>query len=155
MFTVERVDQEASGIELAGRREVYQTGFNSEEWMMSVVETFKDKASDLISSAGDINKLAIDKVEEATKLNLASATYFSNIGIKQLRALSNVKDLESIQKFTADSISLSGEIVKKVLDDSKAWLNIGADVKDRVTSIFKNRDDVEAKKKPAVKSALA
>jgi ribosomal protein S16 len=63
--------------------------------------------------------------------------------------------LESIQKFTADSISLSGEIVKKVLDDSKAWLNIGADVKDRVSSIFKNRDDVEAKKKPAVKSALA
>lgn len=122
---------------------------------MSVVETFKDKAGDLISSAGDLNKLVIDKVEEAAKLNLASATYFSNISIRQLRALSGVRDLDSIQKFTADSISLSGEIVKKVLDDSKAWLNIGADVKDRVSSIFKSREDVEGKKKSVVKSAAA
>ncbi len=122
---------------------------------MSVVETFKDKAGDLISSAGDLNKLVIDKVEEAAKLNLASATYFSNISIRQLRALSGVRDLDSIQKFTADSISLSGEIVKKVLDDSKAWLNIGADVKDRVSGIFKSREDVEGKKKSVVKSAAA
>lgn len=122
---------------------------------MSVVETFKDKAGDLISSAGDLNKLVIDKVEEAAKINLASATYFSNISIRQLRALSGVRDLDSIQKFTADSISLSGEIVKKVLDDSKAWLNIGADVKDRVSSIFKSREDVEGKKKSVVKSAAA
>lgn len=122
---------------------------------MSVVETFKDKASDFLSSAGDLNRLAIDKVEEATKLNLASATYFSNIGIKQLRALSGVRDLESAQKFTADSISLSGEIVKKVLDDSKAWLNLGADVKDRVSDIFSHAQEVDSRKKSVVKSAVA
>lgn len=119
---------------------------------MSVVETLKDKAGDFLSSAGDINKLAIDKVEEAAKLNLASATYFSNIGIRQLRALSGIRDLDSIQKFTADTISLSGEVAKKVLDDSKAWLNLGADVKDKVSGIFKAQDDSELKKKPAVKS---
>lgn len=126
---------------------------------MSVVETFKDKAGDLIASAGDVNKLVIDKVEEATKLNLASATYFSNIGIRQLRAASGVRDLASMQKFTADSISLSGEIIKKVLDDTKAWMNIGADVKDRVSSIFKSPQEAEARneagKKAAVKSAMA
>jgi phasin family protein len=123
--------------------------------MMSVVETFKDKASDFISSAGDLNKLVIDKVEEATKLNLASATYFSNIGIRQLRAMSGIRDLDSMQKFTADSISLSGEVVKKVLDDGKAWLSLGADVKDRVSNIFKSHEDTEGKKKTAVKSAAA
>ncbi len=122
---------------------------------MSVVETFKDKASDLISSAGDLNKLVIDKVEEATKLNLASATYFSNIGIRQLRAMSGVRDMDSAQKFTADSISLSGEIIKKVLDDTKAWMNIGADVKDRVSGIFKSHEEAEGKKKSVVKSAAA
>lgn len=122
--------------------------------MMSVVDTFKDKASDLMSSAGDFNALMIDKVEEATKLNLASATYFSNIGVRQMRALSGIRDLDSMQKFTADSISLSGEIIKKVLDDSKAWMNIGADVKDRVSGIFKSQE-AEGKKKSVVKSAAA
>jgi phasin family protein len=123
--------------------------------MMSVVETFKDKAGNFISSAGDINKLVIDKVEEASKLNLASAAYFSNIGIRQLRAVSGIRDVDSLQKFTADSISLSGEVVKKVLDDTKAWLNLGADVKDRVSSIFKSSEDIESKKKPIVKAATA
>ncbi|MFT3931589.1 MAG: phasin family protein [Spongiibacteraceae bacterium] len=122
---------------------------------MSVVETFKDKASGFMSSAGDLNKLVIDKVEEASKLNLASAAYFSNIGIRQLRAMSGVRDVDSLQKFTADSISLSGEIVKKVLDDTKAWLNLGSDVKDRVSSIFKSSEDSESKKKAVVKAATA
>ena len=122
---------------------------------MSVVETFKDKASDLMSSAGDLNTLVIDKVEEATKLHLASATYFSNVGIRQMRAMSGIRDLDSMQKFTADSISLSGEIVKKMLDDSKSWMNIGADIKDRVSGIFKSGEEPEGKKKSAVKSAAA
>lgn len=122
---------------------------------MSVVETFKGKASDFISSAGDFNKLAIDKIEEASKLNLASAAYFSSIGIRQMRALSGIRDVDSLQKFTADSISLSGEVVKKVLDDTKAWLNLGSDVKDRVSGIFKPAEDIESKKKTVVKAATA
>lgn len=122
---------------------------------MSVVETFKDKASDFITSAGDFNKLVIDKVEEASKLNLASAAYFSNIGIRQMRAMSGIRDVDSLQKFTADSISLSGEIVKKVLDDSKAWLNLSADVKDRVSTIFKSGEESDSKKKTVVKAATA
>lgn len=122
---------------------------------MSVVETFKDKASGFMSSAGDLNKLVIDKVEEASKLNLASAAYFSNIGIRQMRAMSGIRDVDSLQKFTADSISLSGEVVKKVLDDTKAWLNLGSDVKDRVSSIFKSSEDSESKKKTVVKAATA
>jgi phasin family protein len=121
---------------------------------MSVVETLKDKAGDILSSAGDFNRIAIDKIEEATKLNLASATYFSNIGIRQLRALSAIRDLDSIQKFTADSISLSGEVAKKVLDDSKAWLSLGADVKDKVGNIFAHREETDLKKKAAVKAAV-
>lgn len=122
---------------------------------MNVVETFKDKASGFVSSAGDLNKLVIDKIEEATKLNLASATYFSNIGIRQMRALSGIRDLDSLQKFTADSISLSGEVVKKMLDDSKTWLNIGADMKERASSIFNTQEDSEGKKKSVVKTAAA
>ena len=124
--------------------------------MMSIVETFKDKATNFISSTGDVNKVVADKVEEASKLHLDAATYFSHIGIRQLRAIGGVHDLDSMQQFTADSISLSGEIVKKVLDDTKAWMNIGADVKDRVSSIFKaEAQDIEAKKKSVMKSAAA
>lgn len=129
---------------------------------MTVLETIKDKAgvvkdkaSVVISSVADINGIAIDKVEEASKLSLSSAGYFCDISIKQLRAASSVRDMESLRKFTADSISLSGEIAKKVLDDSKAWMSVGSDMKERVVSVFKPKEELASKKKVAAKSVAA
>ena len=114
---------------------------------MAVMETLKDKAGVAMASAGAFNRLAIDKAEEITKLNLATAAYFSDLGIKQLRALSGVKDVETMRKFTADSISLSGEVAKKVLDDSRAWMVVGADTKEKITTLFAKKDESDTKKK--------
>ena len=123
---------------------------------MAVIESIKEKAGMLkgkagvvLSSVGDLNKLAIDKMEEMSKMNLSSASYLSELGIKQMRAVCAVKDLDSLRKFTADSISLSGEIAKKVLDDSKAWMGMGGDMKDKVASMFAAKDEVATKKKAA------
>lgn len=127
---------------------------------MAVIETLKEKANVLkdkagvvVASVSDLNKFAIDKMEEASKLNLASASYFSDIGIKQMRAVSSLKDIESLRKFTTDSISLSGEIAKKLLDDSKAWMMVGSDVKEKITETFSPKEGVAAKKKLSTKSA--
>ena len=121
---------------------------------MAVIESIKEKAGMLkgkagvvLSSVSDFNKLAIDKMEEMSKLNLSSASYFSELGIKQMRAVSSIKDVESLRKFTADSISLSGEVAKKMLDDSKAWMGMGGDFKEKVTDIFATKDEVAIKKK--------
>lgn len=129
---------------------------------MAVIESIKDKAGMLkdkagvvMSSVSGLNKLAIDKLDEMSKLNLASATYFSEIGVKQLRAVSSVKDVESLRKFTADSISLSGEIAKKMLDDSKAWMGVGGDLKAKVTDMFGHKEELGAKKKTAAKPVAA
>jgi phasin family protein len=121
---------------------------------MAVMETLKEKTGSITASAGELNRFAIDKVEEIARLNLASASYFSEVGIKQLRAMSGVRDLDSMRKFTADTISLSGEIAKRVLDDSKSWMNFGVDVKEKVTEVFSNKKEeaeVEVKKKPVAK----
>ena len=117
---------------------------------MAVIETLKDKAGVVFTSAGEMNKLAIDKVEELAKINLATASYFSDLGIRQLRALSGVKNLETMRKFTADSISLSGEVAKKMLDDSKTWMSFGADIKEKMTDMLAaKKEELEPKKKPA------
>lgn len=114
-------------------------------------EKVKSKASALWFSSHELNKLAIDKMEETTKLGLASTVYFSAAGFRQLRAVSKVKDMESMRDFTADSITLSGEIAKKILDDGKSLLGIGVGMKDKIASLFTNAEEV-AQKKPATKS---
>jgi phasin family protein len=121
---------------------------------MNVVESIKDKATVLASSVGDFNKLTIDKIEEAAGLNIASVGYLNNILIRQLRIVSGIRDLESIQKLTADSISLSGDLAKRLLDDGKAWLNLGVDFTKKATDLLKG-DSVDAAKKSAVKSVAA
>jgi len=119
---------------------------------MAVIETIKTKAGVVLSSFSDLNSLTIDKIEEIAQINTSSASYFSAVGIKQLRAVSTVKDIESLRKFTADSISLSGEIVKKVLDDGKTWMAVGGDLKDKITEIFSPKEEMAAKKKSAAKA---
>lgn len=142
---------------------------------MNMVESLKGKTDGLLSSAGDINRVLVDKLEQGTRLNLDSANYYSGVGIKQMRALSNIRDFDSVQKFTADSISQSGEIIKKVLDDSKAWMNLFGEAKDQLTGVLKSTtqntaqgaadtaqtaanemsDMGDSKKKSATKSVLA
>lgn len=119
---------------------------------MAVMETLKDKASAALSSAGEINKLTIDKIEEVSRLNLATAKYLSDVTIRQLRALAGINSLESFQKFTADSVSVSGEIAKKILDDSKAWMSVGADVKEKVTDLFAKKEEVPVHRKSTAKA---
>lgn len=120
---------------------------------MAVIESIKDKADFLkekagsfYSSAHELNKLAIDNIEEASKIGLDSAAYFSAVGIRQLRAASSIKDVESIREFTAGSITLSGEVAKKVLDDSKALFGLGIGVKDKIASLFPGKEEVVKKK---------
>ncbi len=120
---------------------------------MTVIDSLKEKAGSFMASAGELNKFTIDKMEEVAKMNIASAAYFSELGIKQLRAMSGLRDVESVRKFTGDSISLSGEIAKKMLDDSKAWMSMGTDVKEKVVGAFSKGEEVEIKKKPAKPAA--
>jgi phasin family protein len=131
---------------------------------MNMVESLKGKTDGLLASASDINRVLVDKLEQGTRLNLDSANYYSSVGIKQMRALSNLRDFDSVQKFTADSISQSGELIKKVLDDSKAWMNLFGETKDQLTDVLKSTtqnaanemsDIGDTKKKSSTKSVLA
>lgn len=124
---------------------------------MNMVESLKDRANGVMTSAGDLNRIVVDKLERGAQLNLASASYYSEVGIKHLRSMSGVRDLESMQKFTADSISQGGELIKKMLDDSKAWMSLLGEAKDQLGGVFKSSvgEAGEVKKKASVKSAAA
>ncbi len=122
---------------------------------MPVMETLKEKAGTLVGSVSEVNKLTIDKVEEATKLQLSAAGYYSDMAIRQMRALSSVKDMDSIRKFTTDSISLGGEMAKKMLDDGKSWMALGVDFKEKLSNSLSMGDAESKPRKAAPKAAAA
>ena len=114
---------------------------------MNVLDSIKDKGSSALSSVGQFNEQAIDKLDRSAKLSLSTLSYFSDIGFKQLRALSSIRDMESLRKFSADTVSLSGAVSKRLLEDSKAWMSLGAEIKDDVAQSF-------AKTKEAASDAI-
>lgn len=101
---------------------------------MAVVEQLKDYASSMSASADNAAQGAIDTLDKASKLNIASMAYYTDLGVKQLRAMSCVRDLESMRRFTAGSISVSGDIAKRMLEDSKAWMALGNEMKEVLAS---------------------
>ena len=109
---------------------------------MNIIESVKDKGSAAMSTASQINAQVIDKLDASAKLNLSTLSYFTDIGFRQLRAMSAIRDMESLRKFSADTVSLTSEVTKRLYDDSKAWLSLGADIKDTVAQSFsKAKDD--------------
>lgn len=134
---------------------------------MNIIDSIKDKGSATLSSVGQLNEQAIDKLDTSAKLSLSTLSYFTDIGFKQLRALSSIRDMESLRKFSSDTVSLTGEVTKRLLNDSKAWMSLGAEIKDSVAQSFAKTKDAatdaitaasdeiksEIKQKPAAKTA--
>jgi phasin family protein len=103
---------------------------------MNVLDSIKDKGSSALSSVGQFNEQAIEKLDKSAKLSLSTLSYFSDISFQQLRALSSIRDIESLKKFSSESVSLSGAVTKRLLEDGKAWMSLGAEVKDSVAQSF-------------------
>lgn len=121
---------------------------------MNIVESVKDKAETLGTFIGDLNKIAIDKIEKSVKSNTASVDYLSDIYIKQLRAISEIRDAESIKDFAADTISRSGDLIKRIFDDGKTRLNLMLDFTKEAGDLLK-KDSIGASKKMVGKPATA
>lgn len=134
---------------------------------MNIIDSIKDKGSAALSSVGQFNEQAIDKLDTSAKMSLSTLSYFTDIGFKQLRALSSIRDVESLRKFSADTISLTGDATKRLLDDGKAWMSLGAEIKESLAQSFAKTKDAatdaiaeasdeiksEIKQKPSAKSA--
>jgi hypothetical protein len=118
---------------------------------MSMVDSIKDKTNLAVSYAGEFHELAANKVEQAIDLHIATFDYFGKVAVRQLRMLNTLHEQDSLQKLAADSVSLSGELAKRVWDDSSAWLSLTIDFTKQACGIIR-RDSVDVGKLTDIKA---
>lgn len=86
---------------------------------MKVFDSVKEKAGTVLDSASGLNQVGVDVLEKTTKAALESCSYYSGVGLKQLRALASINSGAALRTFIGESISLSGEIIKHAVEDTQ------------------------------------
>lgn len=71
--------------------------------------------------------LALDNAEKLIELQLQAARVYTGIGLSQLRALLDIHDAESLQRFMTDQASAAEDLVKRAAEDAETVAGIGND----------------------------
>ena len=119
---------------------------------MELLSSLKGGYQTWLSSLSEINGLTIDQLEKITEKQLNSTQYFTGLGIQHLKAIQNAGSIDGIKALTSESVSLTGSITKKLIEDSQDNVALGNEYKDRLVAIFKensNTNNKTGKKAPS------
>jgi phasin family protein len=102
----------------------------------TIFDSMNTGAHKLIAPISGLNKTAIDNLAKVAELQFSTAKYLADVGINQLKAAADIDDLESARAFASNSITLAGQVNKKLLDESQKFFSLGAELKSGVANIF-------------------
>ncbi len=88
------------------------------------------------TSGNQVNRVAVANLEKLTRFQLAALRSYTELGLEQLRAASEVSDLQGLQDFYTRQWEMAGTLNQKLLDDARALADLGAGFKadmDRLT----------------------
>ena len=81
----------------------------------------------LLAPVQRLNKALVASAERLTARQIASLTTYSTLGLSQLRAATDVKDVEGLQTFLSKQKDLLTECGERLWADTKAVAEIGAE----------------------------
>lgn len=108
-----------------------------------------EKAKDTIEPMGKINKLVTESIQSTLKFQMESAKKYSELAADQLKALSSVKDLESMQEFVKGQADSLAKFNEQIMNDVHAMGESGAKFREDLEGIL----NPKAAQKSAQKSA--
>src|SRR6185436_3712787 len=102
---------------------------------MDFAASVKEKAAATYQIGETLNKAVVDSVEQLAQAGVESAGYYSGLGVQQLRALSAVKNVNSLREYFGSTISVFGEITKRAIADVEIIAKAGVQLKGQVTDL--------------------
>ena len=118
---------------------------------MDFASSVKQKAAATYQLGESLNKVVVDSIEQLAQAGVDSCGYYSELGVQQLRALSSVRDANSLRDYFGSAISAFGEVTKRAIGDVEILAKAGAQVKSHVTEAVSSKQAVEPK--PAERKA--
>ncbi|QDF67392.1 phasin family protein [Shewanella sp. SNU WT4] len=96
---------------------------------------FSDQTEQTLAPFNRFNLLLADHVEQVTKLQMNAMQAYTELGLTQLKAASNVKDVTSLMAFNTQQMSVLNKLSKQLQDDSNQTQAIAKEFKQEFDSL--------------------
>jgi phasin family protein len=95
-------------------------------------KTFSDQTEKSLEPYLKFNKLVTKNVEVLTELQLNAMRTYSEMGLAQMKAASEIKDVTSLTAFNSQQLSVLTKLSQQVMDDSNKLQAVAKEFKDDV-----------------------
>ncbi|HCE2500661.1 TPA: phasin family protein [Vibrio parahaemolyticus] len=95
-------------------------------------KTFSDQTEKNLEPYLKSNKLVTKNVEVLTELQLNAIRTYSEVGLNQMKAASEIKDVTSLTAFNSQQLSVLTKLSQQMMDDSNKLQAIAKEFKEDV-----------------------
>lgn len=112
-------------------------------------------ADQLVEPVVKANKLAVTNFEKLVSFQMNAMQTYVDMGLEQLKAAAEVNSPQTFQSFWSKQVEMSNVLRQKVLDDTKALVDLGNGMKDEFTKLAEDnaKEISQAAPKAASKAA--
>ncbi|MDX1606093.1 MAG: phasin family protein [Candidatus Competibacterales bacterium] len=107
-------------------------------------------AENLVEPMVKANKLAVSNLEKLVNFQLGAMQSYMDMGMEQLRAAAEVNSPQSLQAFWSKQVETANVLRQKMLDDTKALVDMGNGMKDEFTKLAEDNVQEFSKAAPKV-----
>ncbi|GAA5646788.1 MULTISPECIES: phasin family protein [Vibrio] len=98
-------------------------------------KTFTDQTEKNMEPYFKFNKLVTKNVEVLTELQLNAIRTYSEMGLTQMKAASEIKDVTSLAAFNSQQLSVLTKLSQQMMDDSNKLQSIAKEFKEDVEKL--------------------
>ncbi|WP_428776077.1 phasin family protein [Vibrio sp.] len=98
-------------------------------------KTFTDQTEKTMEPYVKFNKLVTKNVEVLTELQLNAIRTYSEMGLTQMKAASEIKDVTSLTAFNSQQLSVLTKLSQQMMDDSNKLQSIAKEFKEDVEKL--------------------
>ena len=98
-------------------------------------KTFTDQTEKTLEPYVKFNKLMAKNVEVLTELQLNAMRTYSEMGLTQMKAASEIKDVTSLTAFSGQQLNVLSKLSQQMMDDGNKLQSIAKEFKDDIEQI--------------------
>ncbi len=95
-------------------------------------KSFSEQTEKTLAPYAKFNKVFAKNVEQLTELQLSAVRAYSDLGLNQLKAVSEVKDIESLTAFNGQQLETLTKLSQQLLEDSNKFSSVAQSFKTEV-----------------------
>lgn len=98
-------------------------------------KSFTEQAEKTLSPMTKFNKLMAKNIEQMTELQVNAVRAYSEMGVSQIKAASEIKDITSLASFNSSQLASLAKVSEQVSEDSKKIQDIAQAFRDELDNL--------------------